>query len=150
MGKVARSSRRIFSCVSFQRVCIFGAEEFRGTEICRRANNISGRHSTLPHFYIFVLFFPPKPILFVMAAGLAVVLEKRQSSEVLLSLLELLSTFLFVLLLSFGVAELFINAPSFASTRFRVITRRRRAALAPRDALKEIKRGAFIRDKLKS
>lgn len=91
-----------------------------------------------------------------MAAGLAVVLEKRQSSEVLLSLLELLSTFLrFIIVVRRRDAELFISVPSLVSTRLRVITRRRRvarrgAAAASCDALKQIKRSAFIRDKLKS
>lgn len=44
------------------------------------ANNISGRHSSLSYFNIFVLFFFFESRLYVMAAGLAVVLEKRQSS----------------------------------------------------------------------
>lgn len=100
----------------------------------------------------FLSFF--KPGLFVMAARLAVVLERRQSSEVLLSLLELLSTFpRFIIVVRRRGA--FHKRSSPPPPLARVITPRRRVARraarrgAPCDALKEIKRGAFIRDEEK-
>lgn len=99
------------------------------------------RSSLLLLFLYSLFFFDP-----VMAAELAVVLEMRQTSQIFLSLLELLSTFSRFIIVVWRRA--FHKRFPFHPT-IPVITPRRRIASVSYDALKEIKKDAFIRDEEK-
>lgn len=143
-----------FFCVSYLSAFAY-LEQNSSVQKFANANNILGHYSSLSlslsPISISSFFFSSTDSsrARVMAARLAVVLEKRQSSEVLQSFLELLSSFLrFIIVVrrcgafhKRSFVRLHSSPRNYSSTL-------RRAA--PCDALKEIKRGAFIRDKLKS
>ena len=96
MGKVTHCWQRIFFCVSYLSTFAY-LEQNSAVQKFANANNISGHYSSLFLTYFDVFFFFSSTDFAracVMVARLAVLLEKCKSSEILLTLLELLSTFL--------------------------------------------------------